>query len=138
MHRTPCHVHRNVQDLIHEMHRSTRNHTGNTMSRNVWTESENLALLAYAAVLLKVARTGGKVNKRECICRLQAGPISNRTRGSIEAKMMNLSHAMVQAGDQPIPGYKPAGNFQRCLTAMHVSGQRDEAVYSELHTLIKL
>jgi len=107
------------------------------MARNVWTRDENLALLAYASVIIDTAVYGGKINKRECIRRLQAGPICSRTRGSIEAKMMNLSHAMVQAGDEPIPGYKPAGNFQRCLTDMHTNGDRDETVYLELHSLIK-
>lgn len=104
--------------------------------RNTWTYDENLALLAYANALLQAIEMNGKLNKRECIRRLQAGVLSNRTRGSIEAKMMNLSHAMVLAGDEPIPGYKPAGNFQRCLTAMHVNTELDAAVYSELYNLI--
>tara|TARA_R110000824_G_scaffold39711_11_gene119826 strand:+ start:8204 stop:8569 length:366 start_codon:yes stop_codon:yes gene_type:complete len=86
--------------------------------RNTWTRDENLALISYALVLDFALRRDLKVNKRECIRQLQSDVLSARTRGSIEAKMMNLSHAAVQCGDEAIPGYKAAGNFQRCLIQM--------------------
>jgi hypothetical protein len=43
------------------------------------------------------------------------GALAARSRGSVEAKLMNISAARAQLGLPILPGYKPAGNFQRSL-----------------------
>jgi hypothetical protein len=78
-----------------------------------WTDSQNDAIVAdYFAMLTDdiVARPYSKAEHNRL---LQA--ITGRPRGSIEYKHQNISAVLKALGEDWIPGYKPAFNFQASL-----------------------
>lgn len=86
------------------------------MNTGIWTETE-LALLAGAYYRMMRAQSDGvKVNKSALRREMMAAGC-DRSHGSIEAKLMNLSAAMTDAGfpQYVVQGYKPAPNYQKCL-----------------------
>ena len=86
------------------------------MTRNpAWNPTENAALLQAYGQLVDAQADGAYLSKAALIRQLQAGPLSARSRGSVEAKFMNISAALVKAGHGHVRGYKPAPNMQRCL-----------------------
>jgi hypothetical protein len=58
---------------------------------------------------------GIRFNKSAIRRQLIAGPLSQRSNGSIEAKFMNCSAVAAQYGHQLVVGYKPAPHFQKSL-----------------------
>lgn len=78
-----------------------------------WTDDENNAIVAdYFAMLADdVARR--PYNKAQHNRMLQA--VIDRPRGSIEYKHQNISAVLKGLGEDWIPGYKPAFNFQTSL-----------------------
>ena len=95
------------------------------MSRNPWTPDEITALLAaYGSLVdaqaagLYLSQTASFPTRRSSdllVRSLMAGPCIGRSKGSVEAKLMNLSAACVLAGTGYVKGYKPAPNMQRIL-----------------------
>ncbi len=78
-----------------------------------WTDEQNDAIVAdYFAMLAKDV-AGQDYNKAEHNRLLQ--PTVNRPRGSIEYKHQNISAVLKGLGEDWIPGYKPAFNFQMSL-----------------------
>jgi hypothetical protein len=78
-----------------------------------WSDYQNDAIVAdYFAMLADDIR-GRPYNKAERNRRLQA--TINRQRGSIEYKHQNISAVLKGLGEDWIPGYKPAFNFQASL-----------------------
>lgn len=78
-----------------------------------WTDEQNDAIVAdYFAMLAAdiVGRAYSKAEHNRC---LQA--MIGRPRGSIEYKHQNISAVLKGLGEDWIPGYKPAFNFQASL-----------------------
>ena len=89
------------------------------MNTGAWTEKE-LGLLAGAYWRMMVAQAdGSKVNKSALRREMMANGC-DRSHGSIEAKLMNMSAAMVDAGyaQYVVKGYKAAPNYQRVLLSL--------------------
>ncbi len=85
------------------------------MSSEPWTDEENDLIVAnYFAMLADDVR-GRTYNKTEHRRRLLP-LLRNRSEGSIEFKHQNISAALKGLGEEWIPGYKPAVNFQAALT----------------------
>lgn len=85
------------------------------MSNESWTDEENDLIVAdYFAMLANDIR-GRTYNKTEHRRRLLPF-LRNRSEGSIEFKHQNISAALKGLGEDWIPGYKPAVNFQAALT----------------------
>lgn len=78
-----------------------------------WSDAENDAIVAdYFAMLAKDV-AGQPYNKAEHNRRLQAR--IGRPKGAIEYKHQNVSAVLKGLGEDWIPGYKPAFNFQASL-----------------------
>jgi len=88
------------------------------MSRQPWTQDEITALLAAYGQLVDAQAAGLYLSKAALVRSLMAGPCIERSKGSIEAKLMNLSAACVLAGCGYVKGYKPAPNMQRILVPL--------------------
>lgn len=79
----------------------------------VWTEEQNDAIVADYFTMLADDIAGRPYSKAEYNRLLQA--VIGRPRGSIEYKHQNISAVLKGLGQDWIPGYKPAFNFQASL-----------------------
>jgi len=88
-------------------------------TRRNWTDTENAALVALYFRMLNHAINGEKYNKAAMIRAVQASELLTRSRGSIEAKLMNVSavHRDLCGTDETMNqyGYKYAPNYQASL-----------------------
>lgn len=99
-------------------------------NRTPWQDFENRALIALYFAMLGRAKAGTKYIKAEMIRKAQdkdavswqhtfAGQLQQRSRGSIEAKLMNASAAhrdlRPDAATMAAHGYKAWGNYQASL-----------------------
>ena len=79
-------------------------------SRAEWTQVEiDAAVVAYLE-MLRQEKLGRSYNKAATNRELRAGELSNRTRGSVEMRMCNISSVMKSMGYEYIDGYKPRSN----------------------------
>jgi hypothetical protein len=78
-----------------------------------WTDEQNDAIVADYFAMLAADIVGRAYSKAEHNRRLQA--MIGRPRGSIEYKHQNISAVLKGLGEDWIPGYKPAFNFQASL-----------------------
>ncbi|MFN3591535.1 DUF3883 domain-containing protein [Thermaurantiacus tibetensis] len=78
-----------------------------------WSEAENDAIVADYFAMLADDVAGRPYNKAEHNRALQAR--MGRSKGSIEFKHQNISAVLKGLGEDWIPGYKPAFNFQMSL-----------------------
>ena len=78
-----------------------------------WTDKQNDAIVADYFAMLAHDITGRTYSKAEHNRTLQA--VIGRPRGSIEYKHQNISAVLKGLGEDWIPGYKPAFNFQASL-----------------------
>lgn len=78
-----------------------------------WTDEQNDAIVADYFAMLADDVAGHEYNKAAHNRALQA--VINRPRGSIEYKHQNISAVLKGLGEDWIPGYKPAFNFQMSL-----------------------
>ena len=84
------------------------------MSSDAWTDTENDLIVAdYFAMLANdiARRPYNKAKHRRGLVSL----LGNRSEGSIEFKHQNISAVLKGLGEDWIPGYKPAFNFQMSL-----------------------
>jgi hypothetical protein len=84
------------------------------MSNGPWTDAENDLIVAeYFAMLADdiAGRPYNKAQHRRSLMPL----LRSRTEGSIEFKHQNISAVLKGLGEDWIPGYKPAFNFQTAL-----------------------
>ena len=84
------------------------------MSSEAWTDQENDLIVAdYFAMLANdiARRPYNKAEHRRGLISL----LRNRSEGSIEFKHQNISAVLKGLGEDWIPGYKPAFNFQMSL-----------------------
>lgn len=95
-----------------------------TTNRKPWSDAENRRLVALYFHMLTAARLGASYNKAEMIRQAQGteeqpGILFERTRGSIESKLMNASAAhrdldpMAETMDGH--GYRALSNYQSAL-----------------------
>lgn len=83
---------------------------------HAWSREEiDVALDAYVA-LLSAQLTGAAMVKRDVV-REVAASLRNRTRGSIEYKLENVSAILYEEGLPWVEGYAPARNYQQALRA---------------------
>ena len=78
-----------------------------------WTDQQNDAIVADYFAMLAYDEAGRSYSKAEHNRRLQEA--IGRPRGSIEYKHQNISAVLKGLGEDWIPGYKPAFNFQGSL-----------------------
>jgi hypothetical protein len=78
-----------------------------------WTDEQNDAIVADYFAMLAADIVGRTYSKAEHNRRLQI--MIDRPRGSIEYKHQNISAVLKGLGEDWIPGYKPAFNFQSSL-----------------------
>jgi hypothetical protein len=86
--------------------------------RKAWTRDENVALVGLYSAMLNEVLAGRKYNKAAMIRVAQAGSLSDRSRGSIEAKLMNLTAVyrdLGQAYTMEHHGYKALSGYQKGL-----------------------
>jgi hypothetical protein len=83
------------------------------MASGDWTDQQNDAIVANYFAMLSEDEAGRPYSKAEHNRRLQAA--IGRPRGSIEYKHQNISAVLKGLGEDWIPGYKPAFNFQGSL-----------------------
>ena len=84
------------------------------MSNGPWTDEENDLIVAdYFAMQAEdmAGRPYNKAQHRRSLMPL----LASRTEGSIEFKHQNISAVLTGLGEDWIPGYKPAFNFQMTL-----------------------
>jgi hypothetical protein len=84
------------------------------MNREPWTDTENDLIVAdYFAMLADefFGRPYSKAKHRRALLPLLDG----RSEGSVEFKHQNISAVLMGLGEDWIPGYKPAFNFQMSL-----------------------
>ena len=84
-----------------------------------WTDQE-VQVICEAYVTLFKAQSGyASINKAQ-LCRDTLPKLDCRTRGSYEAKIMNVSAALRDIGlpQYIVKGYKPSGNYQKALIPM--------------------
>jgi len=84
------------------------------MSNQHWTDEENDLIVADYFAMLANDTVGRPYNKAQHRRALQP-LLNNRTEGSIEFKRQNISAVLKGLGEEWIPGYKPAFNFQASL-----------------------
>ena len=84
------------------------------MSNGPWTDEENDLIVADYFAMLAEDIAGHRYNKAEH--RRALLPLLNqRSEGSVEFKHQNISTVLKGLGEDWIPGYKPAFNFQVTL-----------------------
>lgn len=83
------------------------------MASGDWTDQQNDAIVADYFAMLADDEAGRLYSKAEHNRRLQEA--IGRPRGSIEYKHQNISAVLKGLGEDWIPGYKPAFNFQGSL-----------------------
>lgn len=83
------------------------------MTPGDWTDQQNDAIVADYFAMLAEDEAGRSYSKAEHNRRLQQ--VIGRPRGSIEYKHQNISAVLKGLGEDWIPGYKPAFNFQGAL-----------------------
>jgi hypothetical protein len=84
------------------------------MSGGDWSDEENDALVSDYFDMFADEETGSAVNKtahRNALLKR-----IGRTKGSIEFKHQNVSAVLLGFGQDWLPGYRPASNFQDSLT----------------------
>ena len=97
-----------------------------TAKRTPWTPAENAALVRLYFAMLDHAIAGEQYNKAAMIRTAQletprtTGPLANRSRGSIEAKLMNATAVHSHLGARRAEtmhdhGYRALPNYQAAL-----------------------
>ncbi len=108
-----------------------------------WTAAEQSAAIAAYNAMMRAERKGEPYNKAAINRWLRdeggadkhppasftyaagnwRGSLAARSRGSIEAKFMNISSARESIGLPVLDGYKAAGNYQRSLVELIQSAE---------------
>ena len=89
------------------------------MSGGVWSDAENDAICdLYMAIMAAHHDPDIKLNKAAMIRGARTGILGGRSRGSIEAKLMNLTAVLKSLGCRntlEFAGYKGLSGFQKSL-----------------------
>ncbi len=82
--------------------------------RRNWTEQEQNTVIGAYFLMLELQQAGKAFNKAE-LARTYVPKLDNRTKGSYEAKLMNISAVMLSLGCEMVKGYAPLGHGQGSL-----------------------
>ena len=89
------------------------------MSGGVWSDAENDAICdLYVAIMAAHHDADIKLNKAAMIREARTGSLGGRSRGSIEAKLMNLTAVLKSLGYTNTlehAGYKALSGYQKSL-----------------------
>ena len=93
------------------------------MSKRIpWSRAENVAVVILYMSMRASVDAGEKYSKAGMIRSAQADALANRSRGSIEAKLMNMTACLIDLGlahrSLAEHGYKPAPNYQKDLRTL--------------------
>ena len=84
------------------------------MPNGPWTDEENALIVADYFAMLTEDLAGRRPNKAERRRALMPR-LRNRSEGSVEFKRRNVSAVLMGLGEDWLPGYRPAFNFQAAL-----------------------
>lgn len=84
------------------------------MSNAAWSDAENDLIVANYFAMLAEDAAGNSYSKTQYRKALLPG-LNGRSEGSVEFKHQNISAVLKALGEDWIPGYKPAFNFQMSL-----------------------
>ena len=82
-------------------------------TRVAWTNDNVADLLTLYGYFLQCQRNGIKYSKAQPVRELAA--LQGRSKGSVEAKMMNVSAVLQSLGVDWVQGYKPLSNYNKAL-----------------------
>ena len=85
-----------------------------------WPDRDILVAVEAYLDLLVAQGKGERPSKVEATRRLLEGPLSHRTRGSVEYKFGNVSAVLDEHALPWVRGYSPYGNYQRARFPDHV------------------
>jgi hypothetical protein len=94
--------------------------------RRNWTNKECRIVIRAYLHMLREQDHGRKFNKAK-IARSVLPHLDNRTKGSYEMKLMNISACMEHLGFDVVKGYVPYGHAQKSLTRLIVNQVRDQS-----------
>lgn len=98
--------------------------------RRNWTETEQRVVISAYLQMLYCEQMGAKYSKAD-FCRRTLPKLNNRTRGSYEMKLMNVSAVMASLGLPIVQGYKPYGHAQKSLVDMVKAALRQTELESK-------
>jgi len=113
--------------------RHTPNTKGRTGKRNAWSEQECIVVIMAYMELLKVQREEGEIpHGMKARLRKKALPqLNNRSAGSYEAKMQNVSTFRHEYGLEIVQGYKALPGAQNLLGQLLVNYDDEFAAVAE-------
>ena len=97
----------------------------------MWSNSEILAAIGIYLTMLdlqiagKLGRGKNKVTKAQLIRSAQNGVLANRSRGSIEYYLCNISHCRKLHNLEIVKGYLPMANCSKELISFHNNWIKD-------------
>ena len=86
------------------------------MPERNWSEAEIIAVVREYLRMLEAQKAGEPINKAEVNRSLREGSLSDRTRGSIEFRMCNISTVIAEMSY--LQGYAPRQNVGNNVRAM--------------------
>ncbi len=96
-----------------------------------WTEAELAASVDAYAEMLALTKAGTKFVKRQIITKLTEGPLSRRSRGSVEFRFQNISDILYQHGNEWIKGYPPHANTGSNRAAVLIRLLNEKGILSD-------
>lgn len=88
------------------------------MSDSLWTNAELCAAVQAYLEMLALEQRGEQYVKTDFNRRLREGPLSERSKKSVEFRMQNISAVLDEDGSTWISGYKPAKHVGPRAAAM--------------------
>lgn len=95
------------------------------LSNSPWTDAELTSAIQAYLDMLRAELNGQPYSKAEVNRQLRAGPLSTRTKGSIEFRMQNISAALYELKMPWIAGYLPAKNIGSVVKDKMIALLRD-------------
>lgn len=95
------------------------------LNNSSWTDDELTSAIQAYLDMLHAELNGHAYSKAEVNRRLRAGPLSIRTKGSIEFRMQNISAALYELKMPWIAGYLPAKNIGSTVKEKMIALLRD-------------
>ena len=83
-----------------------------------WTPEEEQAVCTLYVSMIHIAESGERLNKAAMIRTARAGRLRDRSRGSIEYKLMNCTTWALKLGLPVVVGYAPYGNAAGSIGAL--------------------
>ena len=104
--------------------------TSTAIDSDAWSDAELAATIKAYLQMLHAELNGVRYNKAAVNRELRAGPLTGRTKGSIEFRMQNISAALYELKMPYIAGYLPARNIGPTVKAKMVALLSAQAIES--------